>query len=257
MGVDKRSRAIAVLMMTARYTGSMSLLLFGIFLFNGAWHFVDLPLSTTGQYFWNAGLSALFFIQHSGMVRRSLWARLEKHLPNYAHRAVYTIASAVVLTAVVSLWQPADSMPLQLHGPWRWLTRGVFLLGLAGFAWSSLALKYFDAFGIGDPKAHLKGTTRQPQQFSIRGPYRWVRHPFYLFAILLIWACPDLPPDRLLFNVLWTAWICIGAHLEEKDLVAEFQAPYRSYQRRVPMLIPWKGPLAVPADQSDPAQIDS
>jgi protein-S-isoprenylcysteine O-methyltransferase Ste14 len=47
--------------------------------------------------------------------------------------------------------------------------------------------------------------------------------------------------DRFLFNILWTVWIIIGTVLEEKDLVSDFGDEYRLYQRKVPMLIPWKG----------------
>jgi protein-S-isoprenylcysteine O-methyltransferase Ste14 len=45
--------------------------------------------------------------------------------------------------------------------------------------------------------------------------------------------------DRLLYNVLWSIWVVIGTFLEERDLVVDFGEPYRDYQRKVPMLIPW------------------
>jgi protein-S-isoprenylcysteine O-methyltransferase Ste14 len=48
--------------------------------------------------------------------------------------------------------------------------------------------------------------------------------------------------DRLLFNVLWTVWMVAGTRWEEKDLAGEFGDDYRSYQRTVPMLLPWRGP---------------
>jgi protein-S-isoprenylcysteine O-methyltransferase Ste14 len=74
--------------------------------------------------------------------------------------------------------------------------------------------------------------------FVVKGPYRWVRHPLYLFMTLMIWSCPDLTADRLLFNGLWTVWIVIGSILEERDLVLEFGDVYREYQQTVPMFIP-------------------
>jgi len=79
--------------------------------------------------------------------------------------------------------------------------------------------------------------------FTVRGPYRWVRHPLYVFVIVLIWSSPDLTMDRLLFNVLWTIWIVVGAFFEERDLVADFGGEYIEYQQRVPMLIPYKRPV--------------
>jgi protein-S-isoprenylcysteine O-methyltransferase Ste14 len=55
----------------------------------------------------------------------------------------------------------------------------------------------------------------------------------------MIWSFPDLTSDRLLFNLLWTAWIVIGTLLEEKDLVNIHGKLYQDYQQRVPMLIPF------------------
>ena len=71
-----------------------------------------------------------------------------------------------------------------------------------------------------------------------RGPFRYVRHPLYLFTLLLIWSTPRFSTDQLLFNVLWTTWIVVGTKLEERDLVADFGATYRQFQASVPMLVP-------------------
>ncbi|MFW6284408.1 MAG: methyltransferase family protein, partial [Desulfosalsimonas sp.] len=75
---------------------------------------------------------------------------------------------------------------------------------------------------------------------ATRGPYKFVRHPLYFFSLLMIWSCPDITADRLVFNVLWSGWIVTGAWLEEKDLVRDLGRQYRDYQKSVPMLIPWK-----------------
>ena len=225
-----------------RLAGSAALLLFTAFLFSGPWSIIDLQLSGTEATCWNAVLSALFFGQHSGMVRRGLRARLASCLPEHYHRALYTIVSGLVLTGVVILWQPSGIRLLELQGTWRGLARFVFCLGLAGFAWAARGLESFDAFGTEDLQAGLDGTRHTPQPFTAQGPYRWVRHPFYFFTLLLIWSCPDLTADRLFFNLLWSTWIFLATRLEEKDLVAAYGNAYRRYRRSVPMLIPWKGP---------------
>jgi methanethiol S-methyltransferase len=51
-----------------------------------------------------------------------------------------------------------------------------------------------------------------------------------------------LSKDRLLLNVLFTIWIVLGARWEERDLTAAFGDAYRTHQRGVPMLIPWRLP---------------
>ncbi len=53
-------------------------------------------------------------------------------------------------------------------------------------------------------------------------------------------ANPDLTLDRLLLNLLFTVFVIVGTLFEERDLVATFGEAYRSYQRKVPMLIPWR-----------------
>lgn len=73
-------------------------------------------------------------------------------------------------------------------------------------------------------------------------------HDYYhrlLGVILLFWSCTDLTADRLFFNVLWTAWVCIGARLEEADLLRDFGGAYDGYRRQVPMLLPWRRPAAM------------
>ena len=245
MGSDLKLKTAARLVNLTRFTGSAALLLFGGFLFSGPWQIIDLGLSETGSTRWNAVLSVLFFVQHSGMVRRSVRVRLAGCLPEHYHRMLYTVVSGLVLAGVVLLWQPAGIRLLDVQGSVRWLARLVFFLGLAGFAWSTLVLESFDAFGTEGLLARLNGARHAPPPFTIRGPYRWVRHPFYFFTLLLIWSCPDLTVDRLFFNVLWSAWIFGATLLEEKDLVREYGEAYRRYRQGVPMLIPWKGPADI------------
>jgi protein-S-isoprenylcysteine O-methyltransferase Ste14 len=118
--------------------------------------------------------------------------------------------------------------------------RMVFVLAIGGLLWGALALGAFDTLGLTPIRNRFEKQERRSSDLSIRGPYKWVRHPLYLFVILMIWAYPQLTIDRLLFNVLWTAWIVVGTWLEERDLVAEFGDQYREYQQRVPMLIPYR-----------------
>ncbi len=75
--------------------GVACLLLFGLFLWTGAFGLVDMRMTEPAVLSWDAGLCLLFFLQHSGMVRRSFRAKLGKVLPEHSHGVVYTIASAV------------------------------------------------------------------------------------------------------------------------------------------------------------------
>jgi protein-S-isoprenylcysteine O-methyltransferase Ste14 len=176
------------------------------------------------------------------MVRRGHKAALAKLIPEYAHGAIYALVSGIVLLATVVLWQPTGTMLFELQGFWRWAVRGVFFLAIAGMAWGVSVLEAFDPFGVGAIQARMSALPSPTAPFALKGPYLWVRHPLYFFVLVMLWSCPDLSTDRVLFNLLWSIWICIGSVLEEKDLVSDFGEDYIRYQRRVPMLIPWKIP---------------
>jgi len=230
------------LLVLATFTGGLSMLLFAVFLFIGSLHLVQMGLSEPVVLAWDGVLSVVFFVQHSGMIRRRFRTNLSSIVPAHYHGAVFTMISSVVLVALVAFWQPSAISLYELQGLSRWLSRGVFFLAIAGIAWGADALRSFDPFGRAAIRAHLGGRPPRPQQFIIRGPYRWVRHPLYFFVLVLIWSYPVMTADRLLFNSLWTGWIFVGTILEEKDLLADMGGDYRDYQRRVPMLVPWRVP---------------
>ena len=209
----------------------------------GSIQFVHLGFSNPVVLLWDTILSFLFFLQHSGMVRKAFRARSDVILPPRFHGAIYSIASGIALIIVVVLWQKSDIQLFRLEGLTLWIARACSAAGFLGFAWGIRALGGFDPFGLRPIRSHMRGQSDQPLPFAVRGPYRWVRHPLYSSVLILIWASPEVTADRLLFNVLWTAWMVVATILEEKDLVADFGDVYRDYQRMVPMLIPWRGPM--------------
>jgi protein-S-isoprenylcysteine O-methyltransferase Ste14 len=218
--------------------GGGSLALFAYFLLFGVPFAIEITPSDAARLAWNSLLCVLFFLQHSGMIRRSAKERMAKRVPVIYYPAVYSIASGTALFALILLWQPTSEFLFCLHGPARWVSVCLSVLALAGFAWGVHALPGFDPFGTLPLKAHWRGTSPPAAAFVARGPYRYVRHPLYLFMLLLIWSTPRLSTDRLLFIVLWTAWIVVGTTLEERDLFVDFGESYRQYQCSVPMLIP-------------------
>lgn len=220
--------------------GAGSLALFGWFLFAGPPASIDLRFEEGGQLAFDAALCLVFFLQHSLMVRESYRRWLGRRVAADYHAALYSIASGAVLLTLVGLWQESSIMLISIQGLPRLILRGIFFAGLLGFGWGASALGSLDTFGVQSAARRGRGRAVAGLPLSVRGPYRWVRHPLYLFALLLIWSFPDLSADRLLFNLSWTVWIVIGARLEERDLVVAFGEPYRAYQRDVPMLVPYR-----------------
>ncbi|MHB8771032.1 MAG: methyltransferase family protein [Syntrophales bacterium] len=234
----RESVARSTVLVTA-VTGIGSLLAFLVFLYRGALDVVDLGLGDMGRLLFDTLLSAAFFLQHSLMIRKPLRRRLEGVIPSPYQGALYTVASGLVLLGCIACWQGSDILLLEAQGPARGLMRAASFLSLLGFAWGIRALGDVDMLGLAPLRRNLRGKQPlPPKRFIVRGPYRWVRHPLYLFTIVLFWSNPVLTLDRLLFNILWTTWVIIGAVFEERDLVADFGDAYRDYQKNVPMFIP-------------------
>jgi protein-S-isoprenylcysteine O-methyltransferase Ste14 len=222
--------------------GFGSLIMFSIFLYLGSFSLFDLGLRQQEALYIDARLCLLFIAQHSIMIRRGVRKSLAKLIAEEYYSAFYSIASGIVLIVMILFWQKTPGLIASAGGIFHWVLRALFFLSIAGFSWGTRSLGSFDPFGVKTIMKHIHNKKPKPTPLTIRGAYQWVRHPLYLFSIVMIWSCPDLTADRLLFNVLWTTWIIIATMLEERDLVFEFGDQYRQYQAEVPMIIPYKYP---------------
>jgi len=220
--------------------GGSSLIAFILFLLIGSFHILNLELSKIEILFVDTGLSLLFFIQHSVMIRKTFQQKATRFLPPHSYSAFYAIISGITLIVLIILWQKSSCSFGTITGIYRYLFRLLFFLSIAGFIWGMRALRFFDPYGIRPILYDLRNKQLRQIPFVVKGPYKWVRHPLYFFMLIMIWACPDLTADRFLFNILWTLWIVIGTFLEERDLVIEFGNEYREYQKKVPMLVPFR-----------------
>lgn len=218
--------------------GGAGLALFGLFLAVGPTGIVILELAPARALVLDALLSALFFAQHSAMVRERCQRQVATLVPRAFVPALFSVASGLALLLLVVLWQTAGEPVVAMAGWGRWVAGGAWLAAGGIMLWSWRALGSLDVFGARPIVRWLRGHSATSVAFSAAGPYRWVRHPMYLAALLMIWGHPHLTPDRLLFNVMWTLWIVGATRLEERDLVAAYGAQYGAYQARVPMLIP-------------------
>ncbi len=222
--------------------GPASGIMFAAFLFWGSFTIVDLGVTARDALLIDAILSIMFFLQHSIFVRRGFKQRLGKYMPDIYHNAFYGVTSAIALLVVLVFWQKSPVLIAEVDGMIFWLIRALFFLCLAGFFWGSKSLGSFDALGVQPLMRYMSNRPSKPQKIIAKGPYRWSRHPLYLFVIIIIWACPVLTLDRLIFNIMWTIWIVIGTFLEDRDLHREYGSQYLEYSSHVPMLIPYKIP---------------
>lgn len=225
---------------SSAFLGTISLLTFYVFLFTGALNIVDFGFGDKEVLFIDTCLSLIFFVQHSIMVRKPFRQTVLKVIPGKYYMAFYAIISGATLLLMMVLWQESALSFGTTTGIYRWGLRLLFFSSCTGFIWCVHSLGGLDISGKKGILSDLNNTTPPKTVFTIKGPYRWMRHPIYFFVLVMIWSLPALTADRLLFNILWTIWIVLGARMEEGDLVNEFGDAYRNYQKNVPMIVPVK-----------------
>lgn len=198
---------------------------------------LDWPLAALADL----GLIALFAVSHSVMARKRFKARLTRFIPAVIERSTYVLTSSLILMLLFWLWQPITASVWTLDAPLaRALMTGLFWTGWAVVFVATLLISHFELFGLRQALDNLRGTAPRAQPFKTPALYKIVRHPLYLGFLIAFWTTPDMTAGHLLFALAFTAYLFIGAHLEEKDLVALFGETYRRYQKEVGMVLPWR-----------------
>jgi protein-S-isoprenylcysteine O-methyltransferase Ste14 len=194
------------------------------------------------------GYTALYAVLHSWLAsqrmkdwtRRTLGPTTERW-----YRLVYNLVGALALLPLLPMlvWLP-DRTLYTLPPPWLWLALLGQLLAALGILYGLWQTNIWHFLGLcqllGLPD---DGRINCKPPLVISGLYRWVRNPLYFWGLVFIWLTPQMTLNRLALFAALSVYLYVGTFFEERRLVAEFGDAYRAYQRRVPRLIPWRGPV--------------
>lgn len=187
----------------------------------------------------NAGLIALFGLQHSIMARPAFKQRLARVIPEPAERATFVLASGVVLGVVVWAWQPLPGIVWSVTHPF-----GVAVLwSLFAFGWAYLVAatfvtNHFELFGLRQVWLHFRKRPYSPLPFRTSWMYRYTRHPMMTGVLIGLWAIPTMTAAHFAIAILFSLYIVVGVWFEERDLIVRFGETYREYKRDVAALLP-------------------
>ena len=184
-----------------------------------------------------------YFILHSVLASLITKQWVAKRWPHFmpAYRLGFNLV-AILLLAPIFWLMHSHAWPSvwQWQGVAKLLANIVTVLAVIGFIWS---LKYYDLqefMGFRQWRAHVTQPEDQ-EHLQISPLHRFVRHPWYFFAIVILWS-RDLDLAQFILSALGTLYFIIGSRMEEQKLLVYHGDRYRRYQQRVPGLfpLPWK-----------------
>ncbi len=192
----------------------------------------------------NLGLMSLFAIQHSVMARPAFKRWWTQFVPKSIERSTYVLFATAALALLCWQWQAMPQVIWRIADPI--VARIVLALSFVGWfivLSSTFLINHFELFGLHQVASHFTGRSMPEPKFRTPLYYRFIRHPIYFGFIVAFWAAPTMTLGHFVFASVTTAYILVGIALEEHDLVDLFGDEYRRYRRRVPMLLPWRGPM--------------
>lgn len=188
----------------------------------------------------NAGLLALFAVQHSVMARKWFKQRWTRIVPRPIERSTYVLFSSLALIVLFWQWRPMGVEVWSVESPAAALAlRALFAFGWGLVLVSTFLIDHFDLFGLRQVWLYLVGTPYTARSFATPGPYRLVRHPLNVGWFFAFWMTPTMTLAHLVFAIATSVYILLAIQFEEHDMVREFGDTYEEYRGRVPMLIPF------------------
>ena len=136
---------------------------------------------------------------------------------------------SMIVYMINPAWMAWSAVPLPA---WlRWSGAGFCALCVALLLWTLPALG-----------TNLTDTvvTREHHTLVTRGPYRWIRHPFYVAMALVTTGAALIAANwfMLASGIVVFTLLAIRSRVEEEELAARFGEAYREYKHRTGRFLP-------------------
>ena len=187
----------------------------------------------------NAGLLAVFALQHSIMARSWFKRAWTKIVPPAAERSTYVLFSSLALIVLFWQWRPIGGVVWQIDNELGQMA--IYMIYATGWMLLLLAtflINHFDLFGLRQAYLYFIGEEYTGLAFRTPGLYRVVRHPIYFSWLCIFWATPRMTTAHLVFALATTGYILMAIPLEERDLTRAYGDAYRKYKQQVPGILP-------------------
>ncbi|MFT5437509.1 MAG: protein-S-isoprenylcysteine O-methyltransferase Ste14 [Ulvibacter sp.] len=204
---------------------------------------IDSGVETTllSSLFINVILLSVFALQHSIMARPQFKKWFTTIISPVMERSTYILLSSLALLLIYWQWQPITTIVWKIENEIVSLfLTGIFFLGWLIVLLSTFMINHLELFGLAQIFDNLKNKKTPNPKFQTNYLYKLVRHPLMLGFLIAFWATPTMTVGHLLFTLVTTIYIFVAVkYLEEKDLKKVIGKDYETYQKEVPMIIPF------------------
>ncbi|MEZ4667516.1 MAG: NnrU family protein [Anaerolineae bacterium] len=197
------------------------------------------------MFFTIVAVMVSFGIFHSILASGHMKQTLRRFLGERAYEGFYRIGYNFV--AFVTLL-PAIALVMLQPGNVVWKVEGTAQLvlvaiqgaGVIGVIVSLMQIDVWRFAGLKQLMAYInyEDLPLPDEALQTGGLYRLVRHPLYLFSLMVIWPISSMGESWLAFNIVSTIYFALGSILEERKLTHSYGDIYRQYQQEVSWLIP-------------------
>jgi methanethiol S-methyltransferase len=174
--------------------------------------------------------TAAWCLFHSILALEGLKRRAGRYVSPAQYRLFYNLFSMATLVFPALLYFKADSTVLVRYGfPYSIVPGTLFFFCLIVLVYSFRNFAIQGFLGLKEERHNLVTT----------GIYKYSRHPMYVASIGLLWL-RGLEARDLVVNTVFTAYLLVGAFIEEMRLIEAYGDVYRRYRKETSMFLPLK-----------------
>lgn len=182
-----------------------------------------------------------FAIIHSILATDYIKNRVKRLVGNSLrfYRIIYTFLSFITFAPPLIVWLYYSSKTPVLYTLPDWMLPGLLFIRIAGLGLFVYALFQTDLREFIGIKQMQDSSGHKPVLIT-NGAYGVVRHPLYTGGIMVLFAKMGMTMLDMAAISLISAYLIIGAYIEEKRLLSIFGDEYKQYMAKVSMFIPVK-----------------
>lgn len=183
---------------------------------------------------------------HSMLARERVRAWLAP-LFGAGYRLAYNAFALVHFAAIWAagrIWLEQGALEIVSHPALGYAMTALLWSGIAVICIALLEYDKSRFLGLAQLQAHRANLAiDEDGPLIVSGSHRYCRHPLYLGLLMFFWG--GAVDEYALATAIWvSAYLVVGTWFEERSLVARYGEAYIGYQRRVPIILPWRGRVA-------------